>query len=130
MKSTLSWGFSSSRTRAGAARLLLIGGIGAFACAGAAQADPLATPGFAGPLAPNAHPLSLDAGPLGNVSITGQLTGLGALQSHATHAGGLGNRNGFVDLSNAQVEIQTTQGPLQFYVQAGAYSIPSLGIFV
>lgn len=107
--------------------LLLATSCGALFGSGAAHADPLPAPSFSGPLAPNPEPVTIDAGPLGPISVSGQLSGIGVLQSHATHAGGIGNRNGFVDISNAQVEIQTTQGLLQFYVQAGTYSIPSLG---
>lgn len=92
-----------------------------------ANADPVSAPSFAGPLVANPGPVVIDAGPLGQVSVTGQVSGIGVLQSHATHSGGIGNRDGFVDVSNAQVEIQTTTGPIQFYVQAGAYSLPSLG---
>src|SRR5207302_5472609 len=33
-----------------------------------------------------------------------------------------------VDLTNGQVFIQKTDGPIQFFVQAGAYSIPDLGL--
>lgn len=107
--------------------LLLLGSCGALFSPAGAHADPLPSPSFSGPLAPNPNPLTVDAGPFGSVAVTGQVSGIGALQSHATHAGGIGNLDGFVDLSNAQVEIQTTQGPVQFYVQAGAYSLPSLG---
>jgi hypothetical protein len=107
--------------------LLLLGGCSVLFGVGVAHADPLPAPSFSGPLAPNPNPLSVDAGPFGSVSVAGQISGIGVLQSHATDAGGIGNRDGFVDLSNAQIEIQTTQGPLQFYVQAGAYSLPSLG---
>lgn len=105
----------------------LLGGCSALFSAGVAHADPLPAPSFSGPLTPNPEPLSVDAGPFGALSVSGQISGIGALQSNPTHAGGIGNDAGFVDLSNAQVEIQTTQGPLQFYVQAGAYSLPSLG---
>ncbi|WP_423416199.1 outer membrane beta-barrel protein [Hyphomicrobium sp. B1] len=106
---------------------LLLGVCSLLFGAQAAHADPLPTPSFSGPLTPNSNPLSLDAGPFGPIYITGQISGIGALQSNATHAGGIGNNTGFVDLSNAQIEIQTNQGPLQFYVQGGAYSLPSLG---
>ncbi|MFT0875918.1 outer membrane beta-barrel protein [Rhodopseudomonas sp. G2_2311] len=92
-----------------------------------ANADPLPSPSFSGPLVPNPQPFTVDAGPFGSVAITGQVSGIGTLQTNANHAGGIGNQDGFVDLSNGQIEIQTTQGPLQFYVQAGAYSLPSLG---
>jgi hypothetical protein len=105
----------------------LLGSCSALSWAGVANADPLPSPSFSGPLTPNPNPVTVDGGPFGPVAISGQVSGIGVLQSHATHAGGIGNQDGFVDLSNAQIEIQTTQGPLQFYVQAGAYSLPSLG---
>lgn len=118
---------ASETRRAATASLTAI----AVACGamlgGAAHADPVPAPSFAGPLVPNPDALSVNAGPFGEVLVSGQVSGLGAVQSNASHAGGIGNRDGFVDLSNAQVEIQTTKGPLQFYVQAGAYSLPSLG---
>ena len=99
--------------------LLLLGSCGALSWAGVANADPLPSPSFSGPLAPNPHPFTVDAGPFGSVAVSGQVSGIGVLQTHASHAGGIGNQDGFVDLSNGQIEIQTTQGPLQFYVQAG-----------
>lgn len=108
-----------------AALLLCCGG--ALLAAGPAYAEALAAPAMSGPLAANPDPMAFDAGPLGQVSVTGQISGVAAIQGNATHAGGIGNKGAFADLSNAQIEIQTTQGPLQFYVQAGAYSLPSLG---
>jgi hypothetical protein len=98
-----------------------------LAAVGQAKADPLSSPGFSGPLAANPNPTSFDAGPLGQVHVTGQVSGLGLAQSHTTPAPGTGNADSLLDLSNAQVEIQTTSGPVQFYLQAGAYSLPSLG---
>jgi hypothetical protein len=92
-----------------------------------AKADPLSSPGFSGPLAANANPMSFDAGPLGQVYVTGQVSGLGLAQSHTTPAPGTGNADSLLDLSNAQVEIQTTSGPVQFYLQAGAHSLPRWG---
>ena len=38
-----------------------------------------------------------------------------------------GDRASWVDISNAQVFIQKTDGLIQFFVQAGAYSLPDLG---
>lgn len=118
-------GSRSSGVRAARYAFLLVA-CSAFFGIEAAHADPLPAPSFSGPLAPNPHPLSVDAGPFGSISLSGQLSGIGVLQSAATHAGGIGNEDGFADLSNAQIEIQT-DGRLQFYVQAGAYSLPSLG---
>lgn len=108
-------------------RIALLAGCGMLAAVGQAKADPLSSPGFSGPLVANPNPTSFDAGPLGQVHVTGQLTGLGLAQSHATPAPGTGNADSLLDLSNAQVEVQTTSGPVQFYLQAGAYSLPSLG---
>ncbi len=48
-------------------------------------------------------------------------------QSHVTNAPGTLTSSTAGDVSNAQIEIQTTKGPVQFYLQAGAYSLPSLG---
>ena len=87
----------------------------------------MATPSFAGPLSPNAHPLTVNAGPFGDVTVTGQFSGIGLVQSHVTNIPGSVTSSTAGDLSNAQIEFQTTTGPVQFYVQAGAYSIPSLG---
>ena len=76
-----------------------------------------------GPLSANPNPTSIDAGPLGKVYVTGAVSGLAVWQDHAMP----GDRESFGDLSNGQVFIQKTDGPLQFFIQAGAYSVPSLG---
>jgi hypothetical protein len=93
----------------------------------AALADPVPAPSFSGPLAPNPHPLTVDAGPFGEVTVTGQVSGIAIAQSHVTNAIGTVTSDTAADVSNAQVEIQTTIGPLQLYVQAGTYALPSLG---
>jgi hypothetical protein len=79
------------------------------------------------PLSANASPTSFDGGPLGKVYVTGQLSGLGMAQSNRAPSPFAGNSTSVLDLSNGQVEVQTTSGPIQFYVQAGAYSLPALG---
>jgi Putative beta-barrel porin-2, OmpL-like. bbp2 len=83
----------------------------------------LPTPGMSGPLAFSPTPFSIDLGPLGKNYITGVLSGLGFEQSNP----GPGNRNSQIDLDNAQIMLQKTDGILQYYVQVGAYTIPSLG---
>ena len=83
----------------------------------------LPTPGMSGPLAFSPTPFSIDLGPLGKNYITGVLSGLGFEQSNPAS----GNRNGQIDLSNAQIMVQKTDGLVQYYVQIGAYTIPSLG---
>lgn len=90
-------------------------------------AEPLASPSIASTLPSNPNPYALEAGPLGKVHVSGQLTGLGIWQNHVVDAPGNGNETSRADLSNALVELQTTEGPLQFYLQAGAYALPSLG---
>jgi hypothetical protein len=99
--------------------------LAAVALAGAAQADPLPSPAMTGPLTSNPAPYSFDAG-FGTISAGGSLTGLGYYQSNATH-GLPGNGDSGFDLSNGQVWLEKTDGLIQFYVQAGIYSLPSLG---
>lgn len=80
-------------------------------------------PPMSPPLAVNPRPLSLDAGPAGKIYITGALSGLGMAQSNPV----AGDRRALTDISNAQIFVQKTDGPVQFFVQAGAYSMPALG---
>jgi hypothetical protein len=107
----------------------------AFAAAGAARADDqpaaapagptaLTTPAMSSSLSANANPFSLDTGPLGKIYFSGQFTALGTWQNNPV----LGNNDkGKADISNAQIEIQKTDGLVQFYIQAGQYNFPSLG---
>lgn len=100
------------------------GAVGVWALAvGSANAAALSTPAMSGPLAANPTPISLDAGPLGKIYIGGILSGLGFWQSNHIP----GDQEWRADASNGQVFVQKTDGWLQFYVQAGAYSLPSLG---
>src|SRR5260221_12251820 len=84
---------------------------------------PMGGPGMVGPLIANPQPASVDAGPLGPIYVTGALSGLGLMQTHPAP----GDRSGHLDVANAQVMIQNTEGLAQFYVQAGIYSIPVVG---
>ena len=88
------------------------------------QSLPTAMPAMAGPLTPNPKPTTLDAGPFGNVFITGALTGFALSQSNAT----AGDTSALIDLTNAQVFAQKTDGVVQFFVEGGVYSLPALGI--
>jgi len=88
-----------------------------------ASTSPLTTPAIVGPLTANPNPTRFDAGPLGNLYVTGVVSGLGLLQNNVS----AGDRQARVDLSNAQVFIQKTDGLIQFYVQVGTYSLPALG---
>lgn len=83
----------------------------------------LAFPGMAGPLAANPNPTAVDAGPFGTIYITGVVSALGLHQNHAFP----GDDRSRLDLSNGQLFVQKSDGPIQFAVQAGIYSLPSLG---
>ena len=84
---------------------------------------PLSTPSITGPLQA-APPINLDAGPLGKLSLNGVLSGFGLVQSNHVS----GDSTGQAALSNGQVFVQKPDGWWQFYVQAGAYNILSLGL--
>src|SRR6478736_3140480 len=84
---------------------------------------PLPTPAITGPLRA-APPTTFDAGPFGKLAVNGALTGMGLWQGN--HVPGDGPSQ--AALSNGQVFVQKTDGWLQFYLQAGAYDIPALGL--
>lgn len=96
----------------------------------AAPASPvLNCPGMNFPLAGNANPLGFDAGPIGKVYVSGAVSALGFIQSHASVAAdGAHNKSSIGDFSNAQVILQKVDGPLQFFIEGGGYSIPTLGV--
>ncbi|KTD06490.1 hypothetical protein Lgra_3267 [Legionella gratiana] len=80
-------------------------------------------PAITGPLVANSNPFNIEAGPFEKIYITGALSGFGLRQNNPV----MGNPNSLLDLDNGQLFIQNTRGLLQFYVQAGGYSLPSLG---
>ena len=84
---------------------------------------PLPAPTFTGPLS-NVPPAVFDAGPFGKISVNGVVSGVGTVQNNPV----AGDNNRHADLSNGQIFIQKTDGWFQFYIQAGAYSIPDLGL--
>ena len=86
-------------------------------------ATALPTPAITGPLA-NLPPAIFDAGPFGKIAVNGFLSGYGLVQNN--HVPGDDTKQ--ADLSNGQVFIQKTDGWFQFYLQAGAYNIPDLGL--
>jgi hypothetical protein len=83
---------------------------------------PLSSPAMTGPLS-NLPPATLDLGPIGKVSVNGIVSGLGLLQ---TNHGAI-DQKGQGALSNGQIFVQKADGLFQFYFQAGAYDLPSLG---
>ena len=88
-----------------------------------AAPTPLPTPAIVGPLS-GLPPAMFDAGPFGKLAVTGFFSGMGLLQTN--HVPGDDNKQ--ADLSNGQIVIQKTDGVFQFYLQAGAYNIPDLGL--
>lgn len=90
-----------------------------------AASAPLPTfPSLAGPLTANAKPFSFDAGPVGNVFVTGVVSGVVQAQSNPVP----GIASSQTDISNAQVFINKTDGLIQFSGQFGSYSLPALGV--
>src|ERR1019366_295986 len=83
----------------------------------------LSTPAITGPLA-NLPPAIFDAGPFGKVAVNGILSGMGLWQSNHIP----GDNDTQAALSNGQVFLQKTDGWFQFYLQAGAYNLPALGV--
>jgi hypothetical protein len=90
--------------------------------------SPMPWPGMSAGLAANPNPTNFDAGPFGKITVDGVLSGLALTQSHpALDFFGNQNKHSYADISNAQLIINKSSGIVQFYVQAGAYSLPALG---
>jgi len=83
----------------------------------------LPSPSITGPLA-GLPPAIFDAGPFGKIAVNGILDGLGMWTGNHVP----GDNNTQAALSNGQVFIQKTDGWFQFYLQAGAYNLPDLGV--
>jgi hypothetical protein len=81
-----------------------------------------ATPPITGPLQ-GAPPAVFDAGPFGKIDVNGVLSGVGMWQGNHIP----GDNPTQAALSNGQIFIQKTDGWFQFYLQAGAYTVPDLG---
>lgn len=107
---------------------------GASPAAAAAQA-PAAAPADATPPAPLSTfvltgplvwmpPANFDAGPLGQLSVNGIVTGYSVFQNNYVP----GDDNAQATLSNGEIFIQKATGNVQYYVQAGVYTMPTLGV--
>ena len=80
-------------------------------------------------LANNPTPASFDAGPLGKLIVSGVFSGL---LMGTDHPGfdfwdGKENKSFQADFTNGLVTVQKADGPVQFVIQAGAYSFPTVG---
>ncbi|GJD87051.1 MULTISPECIES: outer membrane beta-barrel protein [Methylobacterium] len=90
-------------------------------------------PAYAGVIKQNPDPSCFTTG-IGDIYVGGAITGYAynysdRLPSFYTPIvpGQRDDRVGRVDFSNVQAFIQKADGPFQFYVQTGLYSIPALG---
>jgi len=92
----------------------------------AAPADaapaPLSTFVLTGPLQ-WLPPAVFDAGPFGKLSVNGIITGFAVGQNNPVP----GDDTKEATLSNGQIFIQKADGKFQWYVQAGEYTMPTLG---
>ena len=89
----------------------------------APAANPMALPAMGATLSANPDPLNFTLGPLGKIYVTGALTGMAMTQNNVNP----GDHASWGDISNAQIFIQKTDGLIQFFVEAGDYSLPALG---
>lgn len=83
---------------------------------------PLPTPSVTGPLQ-WLPPAIFDAGPLGKIAANGIVTGSGLWQDNHVP----GDDTGQAALSNGQIFIQKADGKYQYFIEVGAYTLPSLG---
>jgi len=84
---------------------------------------PLSTFVLTGPLT-WVPPATFDAGPFGKLSVNGILTGFAQFQTDSIQTDNAADAT----LTNGQVFIQKADGNYQWYVQAGAYQLPTLSV--
>jgi hypothetical protein len=89
-----------------------------------AKAVTLPAPGMSSSLSFSPVPCSVEVGTFGKWYIDGILSGLALRQSHPMAA----DESSTIDMSNGQIMVQKVDGPIQFFVQAGTYAIPALGL--
>jgi Putative beta-barrel porin-2, OmpL-like. bbp2 len=94
----------------------------AEAAAPAPAPTALPTPAVTSPLQ-EPPPAVFDAGPFGKIDVNGIVSGSGMWQGNHVP----GDNPTQAALSNGQIFIQKTDGWFQFYIQAGAYTMPDLG---
>jgi putative OmpL-like beta-barrel porin-2 len=83
---------------------------------------PLPTPSITGPLQA-APPISFEGGSFGRLYLDGVVSGVGLWQSNPLSS----DKSTQASLSNGQIFLQKTKSWWQFYLQAGAYDIVSVG---
>jgi hypothetical protein len=88
------------------------------------EAPPTLQPPIALTLEANPKPYRFELGGVRPIYLTGVLSGLAQVQSHALPS----DHRWQVDIDNAQVFINKADGLWQFFLQVGYYSIPALGL--
>ena len=71
----------------------------------------------------NLKPESFDVPSIGKIYITGCLSGLGLAETDPFP----GDKKEKADVTNAQIFVQKVDGTFQFFVEGGAYALPTLG---
>ena len=89
----------------------------------AAAPAPLSTFVLTGPLQ-WLPPATFDAGPLGKLYVNGIVTGFSQFQNNHVP----GDDSAQATLSNGQVFIQRADGKVQYYIQAGVYTMQALSV--
>jgi len=90
----------------------------------AAAPSPPPFPAMAGALTANPGPTTFDLGLLGKkVTVTGAVTGFGQWQDNVSP----GDHDAQLDVSNAQIFINKSDGLIQYFLEVGAYSLPAIG---
>src|ERR1035438_4368011 len=90
----------------------------------AAPTSPVSTPSMAGPLAVNLKPESFDIPDFGKIYVSGAVTAIALSDTPRFY----GEKSVISDISNAQVFVQKVDGAFQFFLDAGAYSFPTVGV--
>jgi hypothetical protein len=93
------------------------------AAAPAAAPAPLSTFVLTGPLQ-WLPPATLDAGPLGKLYVNGIVTGFSQFQNNHVP----GDDSAQATLSNGQIFIQRADGKVQYFIQAGVYTMQALSV--
>ena len=83
----------------------------------------MAIPGMSAPLVANPNPMSMDAGFVGPVYVTGAVSGLGLWQNNKVPD----QQHSLASLSNGQLFLQKPDGLFQYFLDVGAYTFPALG---
>ena len=77
-----------------------------------------------GPLTVNLKPLSFDIPDFGKIYVSGAVTAIGLADTPTF----FGEKSAYGDMSNAQVFVQKVDGAMQFFLDAGTYSFPTVGV--